>query len=78
MTEPQPIPMVRKLLPRHTAAGIEVCYNDLCVMLKRDGKILSRQADAGRTVAFWFSHVTFEQIVAEADHYVDKEVTECL
>ena len=75
MTQPKPMPMVTKLLSRHTEAGIEVSYDDHCVRLCRNGEVLGREDSTGRHVAVWLNTVTFEQLVAEADHYLPEEVT---
>jgi len=69
MTNPKP--MVLKLLPRHTEAGISMSYDDDCVTLRRHGLVLTRTNSKGtRTVAVWTGCVTFEQLVEEADHYI--------
>lgn len=66
--------MIRKLLPRHTAAGIEVSYDDHMVCLRRNGNILNRQDKTGRHVAIWLGDVKLEELVAEADHYLPEGV----
>ena len=75
MIEPNPMQMVRRLLPRHTEAGIEVSYDYHCVSLRRDSKVLERREETCYRVAVWTGDVTFDQLVAEADHYLPKEVT---
>lgn len=75
MTQPKPMPMVHRLLPRHTEAGIEVSYDDHCVSLRRDGLILRRKADGILIIAVWAGLITLKEMVAEADHYLPKEMT---
>ena len=71
----EPMPMVTKLLPRHTEAGIEVSYDDHCVSLRRNGEILKREVCSNSIIAVWRGPVTLDQMVEEADHYLPKEVT---
>lgn len=64
--------VVKKLLPRHTQAGITVEKDDHCVMLKANGAIISYPDNLGNQVmAVWTGPVTINEMVETADDYLD-------
>ncbi len=64
-----------KLYPYHTAAGIEVRYDDHVMSLCRNGRFLSRlDAHGKRVYAIWTGRVTLKEVLAEADKYVEVNV----
>lgn len=64
------MPKVAKLRPEHTQAGIELTYDDHCVMLTRNDKILSRIENGNSIMAIWTGKVRVKDLVDEADNYL--------
>jgi hypothetical protein len=66
-------PRVEKLLPRHVEAGIEVVYDDHCVMLAHNGEpLLINPGSEYEVLAVWTGDVTIDRMISLADTWLDQ------